>query len=61
MFTLDQAEYLLKLPKYICENNDAIEIKRFDPLPFNEKIYMLSKEDRDYLFFLDIFEALKIS
>lgn len=59
MFTLDQVKYLLNLPKHICENNDIIEVKRFDPLPFNEKIYMLSKEDRDYLFFLDIFRSSK--
>jgi len=59
MFTLDQVQYLLSLPKYIYENNDIVKMKRYDPLPFNERLFMLSEQDTDYLFFIDIFRSSK--
>ncbi|MFN8306988.1 MAG: hypothetical protein U0T79_09455 [Ferruginibacter sp.] len=60
MITSQQAQYLLDLPKHIIEDDSYIDRKSLSPnLPIDERIYMASKSDTDFTFFLDIWQSTK--
>lgn len=60
MLSQEQAEYLIKLPKLILENDDLVERKEYNySLPLNDRIYLGSKDDKDFSFFLDITQSSK--
>ncbi len=60
MITQEQAEYLISLPKHIIEEENVLEIKNYSPaFPVNDIIYMASKEDNDFNFFLEIWQSSK--
>lgn len=60
MITQQQANDLLALPKHIVEGDAALERKRyFLSFPFNDRIYMVSKVDDEFSFFLEITQSSK--
>lgn len=60
MITKTQVDYLLDLPKHIFEDEKYLERKNYMPsLPINDRIYMASKADDDFIFFLDIWQSSK--
>jgi len=60
MITQEQAEYLLKLPKYIIEGENILELKDYSPsFPIEERIYLISKDDDAYSFFIEIQQSRK--
>jgi hypothetical protein len=65
MITKEQADYLINLPKYIIEQvpkgeNVYLESKNYVPtLPIDDRIYLASKVDDEFTFFLDINQSSK--
>jgi len=60
MFTNDQAEYLLKLPKKIIVNDLLVDnIKLIQKFPFKEKISLGSQQDLEFSFLLEIYQSEK--
>jgi len=60
MITQEQADYLLNLPKQIIEGEDVLEIKDYSPtFPVQDRIYMISKDDDEFNFFLEIQQSSK--
>ncbi len=60
MITKQQADYLLDLPKHIIEQDKFLDKKNYAPLlPIDDRIYMASKDDNDFTFFLDIWQSSK--
>lgn len=52
MFTQEQADYLLNLPKYLIEGEVVLKSKDYSPtFPINDRIYIISEEDDAYSFF----------
>lgn len=60
MITQEQADYLLDLSKHIVEQDKYLDKKNYAPhLPIDDRIYMASKEDDEFSFFLEIFQSVK--
>lgn len=60
MITQQQADYLLALPKHIIEGEDILERKVYKPIfPVDDKVFMISKEDNEFSFFMDITQSSK--
>src|SRR5690349_19341236 len=60
MITAKQAQELLDLPKHIVENDKFLEKKSYVPsFPIDDRIYMASKADAEFTFFLDIWQSSK--
>lgn len=60
MITQEQADYLLTLSKHIIEGEEVLERKKYTPsFPINDRIYMISKEDDEFSFFLEINQSSK--
>ncbi len=58
MITQKQAEYLLELPKQIIEGDIILERKMYAPSrPINDRLYMVSKDDDEFSFFLEIHQS----
>jgi hypothetical protein len=66
MITKQQADYLLDLPKHIVEKvskneTNLLDRKNYSPvLPINDRIYLASKVDDDFTFFLEIYQSSKM-
>jgi hypothetical protein len=53
MFTTDQAQYLLLLPKKVERNGILHDELTFNqPFPFQERFTLLSPDDAEYTFFM---------
>jgi hypothetical protein len=65
MITKEQADYLINLPKYIIEQipkgqNIYLERKNYVPsIPIDDRIYLASKVDDEFTFFLEIYQSNK--
>lgn len=60
MITQEQADYLLTLPKHIIEGEAVLERKKYSPsFPIDDRIYMVSKDDDEFSFFLEITQSSK--
>jgi len=65
MITKVQADYLLDLPKYVIEHeakgeNTFLERKSYVPsIPINDRLYLASKIDDEFTFFIDIYQTSK--
>lgn len=60
MITVAQATYLLGLPKHVIENENYLDTYIYSPsLPIKDRIFMASKNDDVYSFFLDIWQSSK--
>jgi hypothetical protein len=65
MITKQQADYLIGLPKHVIEQvtrgeQTFLDQKRYTPsLPINDRIFMASKIDDEFTFFVDIFQSSK--
>ncbi|MCR4291576.1 MAG: hypothetical protein NUV76_01720 [Candidatus Kuenenia sp.] len=60
MITQQQADYLLGLPKHIAEGDEVLERKMYTfSFPIDDKIYMVSKADDEFSFFLEITQSSK--
>lgn len=60
MITQEQADYLIDLPKYIIEGEDILDLKDYSPtFPVNDRIYIISKDDDTYSFFIEIQQSRK--
>lgn len=60
MITQEQADYLLDLPKNIIEGENVLESKDYSPtFPINDRIYLISKDDDAYSFFIEIQQSRK--
>ena len=60
MITQEQANYLLSLPKYIIEGEEILEFKDYSPkFPIADRIYIISKDDDAYSFFVEIQQSRK--
>ncbi len=60
MITKQQVNYLPDLSKHIIEQDSFLEKKIYTPsLPIDDRIYMVSKSDDDFTFFLDIWQSSK--
>ncbi|MBM4054348.1 MAG: hypothetical protein FJ264_06705 [Planctomycetes bacterium] len=60
MITQQQADYLLALPKHIIEGDSVLERKMYAPsFPVDDRLYMVSKEDDEFSFFLEITQSPK--
>ncbi len=60
MITQQQADYLLGLPKHIAEGDEVLERKMYTfSFPIDDKIYMVSKSDDEFTFFLEITQSSK--
>ena len=60
MITAAQAQTLLDLPKHIVEEEKYLDRKNYAPkLPIDDRIYMASKTDDEFTFFLDIWQRSK--
>lgn len=60
MITQQQADYLLGLPKHIVEGGEVLERKMYTfSFPIDDKIYMASKADDEFTFFLEITQSPK--
>jgi hypothetical protein len=66
MITKTQADYLLNLPKHIIEQVSRAEVKYLErlnyvpTLPIDERIYLASKQDDEFTFFLEITQSSKV-
>ena len=60
MITQQQADYLLALSKHIIEGDAVLERKMYSPsFPIDDRIYMVSKADDEFSFFLEITQSSK--
>lgn len=60
MISQDQADYLLSLPKYIIEGENILVLKDYSPtFPINDRIYIISKDDDAYSFFIELQQSRK--
>jgi len=60
MITLQQSQYLLDLPKHIVEDNNYVDRKSYTPtFPIDDRIYLASKVDEEFSFFLAIWQSSK--
>lgn len=60
MLTQEQADYLIQLPKHIIEDNQVLERKTYAPyFPIDDRIYLVSKEDNEFTFFLEVWQSRK--
>jgi len=60
MITKQQADYLPDLPKHIVEQDKFLDRKSYSPsLPLEDRLYMASKSDDEFTFFLDIKQSSK--
>jgi hypothetical protein len=60
MITQQQADYLIQLPKHIIEENQVLERKTYAPrFPVDDRIYIVSKEDNEFTFFVEIWQSPK--
>lgn len=58
----EQAEYLLKLPKKIVENNQLLDKLTINQeFPFNKRYELLSEKDDDFTFLFQIIQSKKNS
>lgn len=58
----EQADYLLRLPKKIVENQQLTSVKMLDQVfPMKEKFELLSEEDADFSFVFEINQSSKQS
>lgn len=60
MITAQQAQDLLDLPKHIVEDDNYLDRKSYVPtFPIDDRIYLASKSDNEFTFFLDIWQSSK--
>lgn len=60
MFSLEQAKYLLELPKKVDENGELInEIEFVQKFPFVKRYLLISPENSDFIFTYDINQSSK--
>lgn len=60
MITTEQAQYLIGLPKHIIEGESVLDAKTIRPSePYQERYYMISKEDDEFSFFWKVEESSK--
>lgn len=60
--TNEQAEYLLKLPKKIVENERILNSLTINQeFPFNKRYELVSEKDEEFTFLLEIIQSKKIS
>jgi len=60
MYTQEEVEYLIKLPKKIIENGEILEIKNYSfQSPIVDRIDIVTSVDDNYSFFIDIKQTSK--
>lgn len=58
MLTKEIVDYLIELKKWIIEDENVLENRVYTPgFPVNERIYMISKDDSVYNFFVEIWQS----
>lgn len=58
--TAQQAQYLISLPKKIVENATLLDHKSIlMKVPFQQRYELLSEEDQNYLFLVEVFQSGK--
>lgn len=60
MITSELADHLIQLPKKIVEDETVLNQKEINPSdPFQERYYMLSEDEEEFSFFLDVTQSAK--
>lgn len=60
MITQTQAKYLIELPKHLIDDGIFLEQFIYEPsLPIDDRLYLKSKNDDEFTFFLEIFQSKK--
>jgi len=60
MITQELADYLINLEKNIIENDEILDNKIYSPeFPVNDRIDLISRENDEYTFFVDIKQRKK--
>lgn len=61
MITQEIANYLLNLPKHVIDGENVLDRFTFKAdVPINDRIHLISKEDRDVMFFIEITQSNKL-
>lgn len=60
MFTSEQAQLLLQMPKKVEQNGHLVDSLTFtQPFPFTLRFTLISPDDSDYVFLYDITQSTK--
>lgn len=60
MIKQEVADYLLELPKHIVEDERYLDTINYTPaLPIDDRLFLLSKNDADVSFFINIYQSKK--